>query len=113
MTSSGSQLKWAQTPLRESDFENDRGGALNNFDRVRDGKSGNHAGPEWYDGLIYEMIRGSADFLAAGPDKELEVWLDGYIERISAAAAKDPDGYLNTWAPLMAPHWRCHIVDVF
>jgi len=33
-------------------FENDRGGAINNFDRVRDGKTGGHAGPEWYDGLI-------------------------------------------------------------
>jgi len=41
-------------------FENDRGGALSNFDRVRDGKSDGHAGPPWYDGLIYEMISGSA-----------------------------------------------------
>src|SRR5215471_7821882 len=45
-------------------FENDRGGAFNNFDRVRDGKSDGHVGPPWYDGLIYEMITGSADFLA-------------------------------------------------
>src|SRR5262245_12522992 len=44
-------------------FENDRGGALNNFDRVRDGKSDRHAGPPWYDGLIYEIIRGTACFL--------------------------------------------------
>jgi DUF1680 family protein len=87
-------------------FENDRGGAINNFDRVRDGKAGRHAGPEWYDGLIYEMIRGSADFLAASPDAELERRLDGYIERITAAAAKDPDGYLNTWTQLVAPQKR-------
>ena len=87
-------------------FENDRGGAISNFDRVRDGKTGGHAGPEWYDGLIYEMIRGSADFLAAGPNAELEQRLDGYIERIAAAAAKDPDGYLNTWTQLMAPNQR-------
>ena len=87
-------------------FENDRGGALNNFDRVRQGKTGGHAGPEWYDGLIYEMIRASADFLASGPDPALEKRLDGYIEHIAAAAAKDPDGYLNTWTQLMAPHHR-------
>lgn len=88
-------------------FENDRGGAINNFDRVRDGKTGGHAGPEWYDGLIYEMIRGSADFLASQRDPALEARLDGYIERIAAAAARDPDGYLNTWTQLMAPntHW--------
>ena len=60
-------------------FENDRGGALNNFDRVRDGKSDGHAGPPWYDGLIYEMIRGSADFLAAHPDPGLEKRIDGYV----------------------------------
>src|ERR1700758_1953811 len=49
-------------------FENDRGGAFNNFDRVRDGKSDGHAGPPWFDGLVYEMISGSADFLAAKHD---------------------------------------------
>jgi DUF1680 family protein len=87
-------------------FEKDRGGALNNFDRVRDGQGGGHAGPEWYDGLIYEMIRAGADFLVAGPDAELERRLDGYVERIAAAAAKDPDGYLNTWTQLMAPQRR-------
>ena len=53
-------------------FENDRGGAIHNFDLVRDGKTGQHAGPPWYDGLIYEMIRGAADFLAAHPDPALE-----------------------------------------
>src|SRR5437588_627553 len=56
---------WQQVTIRDCfrKFENDRGGALNNFDKVRDGKKGGHAGPPWYDGLIYEMIRGSADFL--------------------------------------------------
>jgi DUF1680 family protein len=87
-------------------FDNDRGGAMNNFDRVRDGKTGYHAGPEWYDGLIYEMIRGSADFLAASPDAELEKQLDGYIDRIAAAAEKDPDGYINTWTQLISPKLR-------
>ena len=87
-------------------FENDRGGALNNFDRVRDGKSDGHAGPPWYDGLIYEMIRGSADFLAANPDPDLEKRLDGYIARIAAAQDRDPNGYLNTWTELQHPNQR-------
>ena len=62
---------WQETTIRDAfrKFENDRGGALNNFDKVRDGKLGGHAGPPWYDGLIYEMIRGSSDFLAAHPDR--------------------------------------------
>ena len=87
-------------------FENDRGGALNNFDRVRDGQRDGHAGPPWYDGLIYEMIRGSADFLAARPDPALERRIDGYIGRIAAAQDRDPDGYLNTWTELEHPNQR-------
>ena len=87
-------------------FDNDRGGAINNYDRVRDGKSGGHAGPPWYDGLIYEMIRGSADFLAAHPDPVLEKRIDGYIARIAAAQARDTNGYLNTWTELEHPDQR-------
>jgi DUF1680 family protein len=87
-------------------FENDRGGGLNNFDRVRDGKSDGHAGPPWYDGLIYEMIRGSADFLAAKRDAALEARIDGYIARIAAAQERDPNGYLNTWTQLEHPNQR-------
>jgi len=99
---------WQQVTIPDcfTKFENDRGGAFNNFDRVRDGKMGEHAGPEWYDGLIYEMITGSADFLVQDPDPFLEKRLDGYIDRIAAAAATSPDGYLNTWTQLMAPTHR-------
>ena len=37
---------------------------------VADGKKDIHAheGPEWYDGLIYESIRGAADLLVEYPD---------------------------------------------
>ena len=87
-------------------FENDRGGAINNFDRVRDGKTGNHAGPEWYDGLIYEMIRASAGFLITHPDSKLEHRVEGYVTRIAAAAEKDPQGYIETWTELEAPNHR-------
>ena len=73
---------------------------------MRDGKAGGHAGPEWFDGLIYEMIRGAADFLAARPDPALQRRIDAYVARIAAAAAKDPDGYVNTWTQLMAPNRR-------
>ncbi|HOZ46643.1 MAG TPA: glycoside hydrolase family 127 protein [Candidatus Hydrogenedentes bacterium] len=99
---------WREVTLRDcfTKFESDGGGAIKNFDRVRDGLTGEHAGPAWYDGLIYEMIRASADFLAAARDPVLEELLDGYIERIAAAAAKDPEGYVNTWTQLMAPDQR-------
>jgi DUF1680 family protein len=89
-------------------FEKD--GALANFDKIRAGTGGEHNGPPWYDGLIYEMIRASADFLAVRPDPKLEARLDGYIQRISAAAARDPDGYLNTYTQLKEPthRWSCN-----
>ena len=87
-------------------FEHDRGGAINNFDRVRDGVTGHHAGPEWYDGLIYEMIRGSADFLTAHPDPQLKAQIEGYVDRIATAAERDPKGYIETWTELMAPDHR-------
>ncbi len=86
-------------------FEKD--GAILNFEKVRDGTgAGTHGGPQWYDGLMYEMIRGCADLLADEPDAELEKRLDGYIEKIAAAAAKDPDGYLMTWTQLKEPTHR-------
>jgi DUF1680 family protein len=52
------------------------------------------------------MIRGASDFLATQPDPELDRQLDGYIARIAAAAAKDPNGYLNTYTQLEEPTHR-------
>lgn len=97
---------WQQVTLQDCFSKFDRDGAFTNFDRVRDGESGDHGGPPWYDGLIYEMIRASADFIAAQPDPKLERQVNGYIARIAAAAAKDPDGYIETWTELMAPDHR-------
>ena len=96
---------WQEVTIRDCfrKFEADRGGALNNFDKVRDGGVGGHAGDPWMDGLIYEMIRGASDFLIANPDPELQRQLEGYCERIAAAAAKNPNGYINTYTQLMEP----------
>ncbi len=97
---------WREVTIPDCFAKFEKDGALTNFDKIRDGMGGEHGGPPWYDGLIYEMIRGSADFLAAKPDPKLEARLDGYIERIAAAAAKDPDGYLNTYTQLKEPTHR-------
>jgi DUF1680 family protein len=86
-------------------FERDH--VLENYDHVRDGTgSGTHAGPEFADGLLCETIRGCSDFLAAQRDPALEARIDGYIDRMAAAQAKDPDGYLNTWTQMKAPTHR-------
>ncbi|HVT97343.1 MAG TPA: beta-L-arabinofuranosidase domain-containing protein, partial [Acidobacteriaceae bacterium] len=93
---------WQQVTIRDCfrKFENYQTGTLNNFDRVKAGERGHHAGDPWWDGLIYEMIRGSADFMLSHPDPELEAQIDGYIERIAAAQAIRPDGYINTYTQL-------------
>jgi DUF1680 family protein len=96
---------WQSVTIRDcfTKFENYQTGTLNNFDRVRRGEHGNHAGDPWWDGLTYEMIRGSADFLLSHPDPDLERQLDGYIARIVAAAAVNPNGYINTYTQLAEP----------
>ncbi|MDG3007857.1 glycoside hydrolase family 127 protein [Paludisphaera mucosa] len=86
-------------------FEKD--GALRNFDHVARGElDAPHGGPPWYDGLIYEMIRGAADLMAQEPAPDLEAKIDGYIDRIAAAAARDPDGYINTYTQMREPSHR-------
>jgi len=79
--------------------------AFLNFDLVAQGKRGIglHYGPPWYDGLIYESIRGASDFLAHYPDSEMEKRIDVYIDRIAAAQASDPDGYIDTYTQLVEP----------
>lgn len=76
-----------------------------NFDQVAQGKkgTGHHAGLPWFDGLIYETIRGIGDL---HPDPQLIARLDGYIDRIEAAQQADPKGYLNTYTDLMEPTHR-------
>jgi DUF1680 family protein len=97
---------WRDVTIPDCFAKFEKDGALANFDKIRDGVDGEHGGPPWYDGLIYEMIRGCADFLASERDAALEARLDGYIERIAAAAAKDPNGYLNTYTQLKEPGHR-------
>ncbi|HEY3284086.1 MAG TPA: beta-L-arabinofuranosidase domain-containing protein, partial [Armatimonadota bacterium] len=96
---------WREVTLSDcfTKFESDHGGAIGNFDLVRDHQAGRHAGTPWYDGLIYEMIRGAADFLVQQRSPSLEARIDGYIGGIVAAQAEDPDGYINTWTQSMLP----------
>lgn len=77
--------------------------ALLNFDRVAKGDKNTqqHDGPPWYDGLLYESIRGAADMLISYPDKNIEAKIDGYVDRIAAAQAVDKDGYIDTYTTLM------------
>lgn len=74
-----------------------------NFDLVAEGKRDidHHAGAPWFDGLVYETIRGISDFMSCYPDARMEQRLDAYIDRIARAQASETDGYLNTYTQLM------------
>lgn len=89
-------------------MEQEKNNTFVNFDDVASGKkgTGHHAGLPWFDGLIYETIRGVSDLLAQTPNKEIEQRLDGYIDRIYAAQKADTDGYLNTYTDLIEPNHR-------
>jgi DUF1680 family protein len=91
---------WRQITLNDVFSKFEEHGAFTNFDRVAAQQSGGHAGEPWWDGLVYETITASADFMAAHPDPVLRKRIAGYVTRIAAAAAVDPDGYVNTGATL-------------
>jgi len=98
---------WRQVTIADCLDKFDRDGALRNFDHISRGElSAAHGGPPWYDGLVYEMIRAAGDFLAERHDPTLEARIDSEIDRISAAAARDPDGYINTYTQMREPTHR-------
>jgi DUF1680 family protein len=82
--------------------------AFRNFDMVAQGKRSvkQHDGPPWYDGLVYETIKGASDFLVQYPDRTSEERIDGYIERIEAAQNSEGDGYINTYTMMVEPEHR-------
>ena len=81
-------------------------GAFENFDNVTKGHLGKHKGYPFFDGLIFETIRATSDFLASDFNEILSNRLDEYIKRIDAAQSSDQDGYLNTYVTLMKPDCR-------
>ncbi|MEJ2883022.1 beta-L-arabinofuranosidase domain-containing protein [Pedobacter sp. GR22-6] len=91
-----------------SDKEREESNAFANFDDVASGQkgTGRHAGFPWFDGLVYESIRGIGDLIGQYPDPALQARLDAYIDRIAAAQAADPSGYLNTYTYLVEPAHR-------
>lgn len=82
--------------------------AFVNFQLVADGKRGigKHHGPPWYDGLVYQTIRGASDLIAKKRDPQLEARIDRYIDLIAKAQASEKDNYLNTYTQLMEPDHR-------
>ncbi len=86
-------------------FDNfERTGSFTNFDKVANGERNTHSQSgstdPWNDGLVYEAIRGASDYMRQQADPAMEARIDGYIDRIYAAAMTMDDGYLSTWSVL-------------
>ncbi|MBA4851275.1 glycoside hydrolase family 127 protein [Emticicia sp. BO119] len=88
--------------------ERNKNNVFKNFDDVAQGKKGinHHAGLPWFDGLVYESIRGIGDLLKQHPNKQVEARLDALIDRIALAQQADPNGYINTYTDLKEPTHR-------
>ncbi|RYU97543.1 glycoside hydrolase family 127 protein [Emticicia agri] len=88
--------------------EREKNNVFKNFDDVAQGKKGtnHHAGLPWFDGLVYESIRGIGDLLKQHPNKQVEERIDKLIDRIEKAQQADPNGYINTYTDLMEPTHR-------
>ena len=94
--------QWATVTANDVLDKFEKDGILANFDSVAAGKRdiGKHVGPPWYDGLIYETIRGVSDLLVLYPDQVLESRLDTIVTHIIAAQESEPTGYINTYTQL-------------
>ena len=100
-------MTWRTVTVNDCFNKFEKDGAIRNFDHVARGElDAPHGGPPWYDGLVYEVIRGAADLMTRERDPALEARIDGYIGRITAAAARDPDGYINTYTQMREPNHR-------
>lgn len=76
---------------------------LDNFRNVAKGdrNTHNHVNLPWFDGLIYESVRGIADLLARYPDEALKSRIDSIVTLVAAAQASESTGYVNTYTQLM------------
>ena len=81
-----------------------RSGAMENLERAAKREKGAHRGSPFFDGLLFEAIRGISDYLAAEDDPELRKRIEGLVGLIVAAQAED--GYLNTYVQLNDPRLR-------
>ncbi|QLC34802.1 glycoside hydrolase family 127 protein (plasmid) [Halarchaeum sp. CBA1220] len=78
--------------------------SLENFRRVRDGKTGGFQGMWFEDSDTYKWLEAASYVLATRDDPELAERVEEVIELV--AAAQEEDGYLNTYFTLEEPEKR-------
>ena len=74
-------------------------GSIENFLKAAGRVNGQYSGTYPFDDSdLYKVIEAASYSLMLRPDKELEAYVDGVIDKI--AAAQEKDGYLYTWRAL-------------
>lgn len=85
----------------------ERDGVLENYQNLIEGKLDTHKGCPWHDGLLYEAIRGAADYLRRGEQSDrLIARIDDYADIIERAQQMAGGGYLHTFVQLNRPEQR-------
>lgn len=94
--------QWSSTTANDVLDKFERDNVPGNFIKVANGDrdTHNHAGLPWFDGLIYESIRGIADLMVQNPDAALKARTDSIIDKIALAQASEPEGFINTYTQL-------------
>ncbi len=89
----------------ETVLENlEKAGTVDNFARAGlPGQKDKAQTLPWNDGLLFESIRGAADFLRVRPNKEIEARIDRYVDVIYQACLRSETGYLSTWMMMDFP----------
>lgn len=84
-------------------FEAER--TLDNWRNAAKGE-GEHYKHSFYDGLIYELIRGTSDYPEAATDEAFQARVDAYTELFAAAQDHEGDGFVDTYTQLVFPKQR-------
>lgn len=99
--------RFFEVTLPDTFYKFEKVGTLDNYRNYIQGKDVPHHGYPFHDGLLYEAIRGAADYLRYGNKSEaLEKQIDGYIELFAEAQQKSGGGYLHTFIFQERPHQR-------
>ena len=92
------RLSTAHTTARVCLEQCEKTGRLGNFRRAAGREEGGFRGIFFDDSDVYKVLEGVAYTLQNAPDPELEAWADCVIDDI--CAARQPDGYLNSYYTL-------------
>ncbi len=94
--------QFASVTIQTSFDEFVKQGALRNFQKVARG-SGSPENNPWLDGLLFETIAATGDFLKVYDDPALKSRVDNYIDEVYKASLASPTGFLSTHAMLQKP----------